>query len=61
MYIIGNMSSATVCVCDPHPRLLTGRVSFGIAKNEPDILAELDGSLVLSFRQCVQNSAEVHR
>lgn len=50
-----------MCVCDPHPRLLTGRVSFGITKNEPDILAELDGRLVLSFRQRVENSAEVHR
>lgn len=50
-----------MCVCDPHPRLLTGRVSFGITKNEPDILAELDGRLVLSFRQRVENSAKVHR
>ncbi len=32
-----------------HPRLLTGRVSFGIAENEPDIFAELNGRLVLSL------------
>ena len=50
-----------VCVCVSHPRLFTGRVSFGIAENEPDVFAELDGRLVLSLRQRVENGAEVHR
>lgn len=44
-----NEQGLCVCVCVSHPRLLTGRVSFGIAENEPDIFAELNGRLVLSF------------
>ena len=44
-----------------YPRLLAGRVCFGIAKNEPDVFAELDGRLVLSFSQIVENRAKVHR
>lgn len=43
-----------------HPRLLTGRVSFGIAENEADIFAELDRRLVLPFYQRVEDGAEVH-
>lgn len=43
-----------------HPRLLTGRVSFGIAENEPDIFAELNGRLVLSFCKRVEDGAKVH-
>lgn len=51
-----------MCVCahGSHPRLLAGRVCFGIAKNEPDIFAELNGRLVLSFSQIVKNRAKVH-
>lgn len=55
------MDRVCVCVCLSHPRLLTGRVSFGIAENEADIFAELNRRLVLSFCQCVENCAEVHR
>lgn len=40
---------AYVCVFVPHPRLFTGRVSFGIAENEPDVFAELNWRLVLSL------------
>ena len=38
-----------MCVFVPHPRLFAGRVSFGIAENEPDVFTELNGRLVLSF------------
>lgn len=34
----------------PHPRFLTGRVSFGITENEADVFAKLNGGLVLSCR-----------
>ena len=48
-------------MCVSHPRLLTGRVSFGVAENEADVFAELDGSLVLSVFEGVEDGAEVHR
>lgn len=51
--ILSLMSLMKACVCVfvfvPHPRLFTGRVSFGIAENEPDVFAELNWRLVLSL------------
>lgn len=44
-----SLMKACVCVFVPHPRLFTGRVSFGIAENEPDVFAELNWRLVLSL------------
>lgn len=44
-----SLMKARVCVFVPHPRLFTGRVSFGIAENEPDVFAELNWRLVLSL------------
>lgn len=49
-----------VCVCVSHPGLLTGRVSFGVAENEPDVFAELNGRLVLSFFERFEDGAEVY-
>ena len=43
-----------------YPRLLAGCVSFGIAENEPDVFAELNGGLVFSPCERAQNGAEVH-
>lgn len=42
------------------PGLLTGRVSFGVAENEPDVFAELNGRLVLSFFERFEDGAEVY-
>lgn len=44
-----------------HPRLLTGRVSFGVAENEADIFAELKRWWVLSVCQPAENGPKVHR
>jgi len=49
-----------VCVCVSHPGLLAGRVRFGVAENEPDVFAELDGGLVLPLFERLEDGAEVH-
>lgn len=46
---------------DSHPGLFTGCVRFGIAENESDILAKLNGRWIISFSQLFQNCAKVHR
>ena len=51
-----------MCVCYDvsHPRLLAGRVGLGVTEDEADVLAEVDGRLVLPVGECALHGAEVH-